>query len=71
MRDPLTLGPVYRTTDAYDAYGAWQVDDTQWIMNDDTTYLVGYAPAIFGDAPLAQGWHITCPEELMQRVFSD
>jgi hypothetical protein len=70
MRDPVTLGPLYRTTDAYDAFGAWQADDTQWIFDDGATYLVGYAPAIFLDAPMAQGWRIACPEELMQRVFA-
>ena len=51
MRDPMTLGPVYRTTDTYDALDAWEADEMQWLFTDDVTYLVGYAPAIFRDAP--------------------
>jgi hypothetical protein len=63
-----THGPVYRTLDASGAACAWEADDTQWILTDDVTYLVGYAPAIFRVAPMAQGYRITCPEELTARV---
>lgn len=68
MLDPVTHGPVYRTTDASEALGAWDADWTQWIFTDDETYLVGYAPAIFLDAPMAYGFRTTSPEELLRRL---
>lgn len=64
-------GPVYRTLDALGAFAAWETDDTHWILTDETAYLVGYAPAIFGMGPMAQGWRITCPEELLQRAHAE
>lgn len=71
MFHPDTHGPVYRTLDAYDAFCAWDVDDTQWILTDGTAYLVGYAPQVFRAGLVAQGWHITCPEALMARALAD
>lgn len=71
MLHPDTHGPAYRTTDAYDACAAWEADETQWILTNETAYLVGYAPAIFRDGPMAQGWRIACPEELMQRALAE
>ena len=68
---PYTHGPAYRTTDAYAAHCAWEVDDTQWVLTDGTAYLVGYAPAIFRDGPMGQGWRTSCPEELMQRALAE
>ena len=68
MRDPLTLGPLYRTTDATDALGAWHVDETQWLFTDGAAYLVGYAPAVCRDASMAVGWRITSPEELLRHL---
>ena len=70
MRDPMTLGPVYRTTDTYDALDAWEADDMQWLFTDDVTYLVGYAPAIFRDAPMAYGFRMTSPEELRRHLVA-
>ena len=64
MRDPLTHGPLYRTTSRIYAIAAWEADVEQWIMTDGTAYLVGYVPAIFQYAPMAQGWRLTSPEEL-------
>lgn len=70
MCHPDTHGPLYRTTDASHALGAWEADETQWVLTDDETYLVGYAPAIFRDGPMAQGFRLACPEELMQRAWA-
>lgn len=68
MLDPETLGPLYRTSEEHNACGAWYADETQWILTDGHTYLVGYAPAIFADAPSEQGWRMTSPEELERHV---
>jgi hypothetical protein len=70
MRDPETHGPLYRTTDTSDAAIAWEADDTQWILSDGMTYLVGYAPAIFRAGPMAQGWHMSSPEQLRPSIFA-
>ena len=40
-------------------------------LADGAAYLVGYAPAMFRMGPMAQGWRIACPEELMQRALHD
>ena len=40
-------------------------------MTNTTAYLVGYAPAIFRDAPMAQGWRITSPEALLHLCRAD
>jgi hypothetical protein len=66
-----THGPAYLTTDALDACLAWETDDTQWVLSNATAYLVGYAPAIFRMGPMAQGWRIACPEELMARALAE
>lgn len=60
----LTHGPAYRTTDPAEALQAWGQDEAQWIFTDENVYLVGYAPQLFVDAPMAQGWHISSPEAL-------
>ena len=71
MFHPATHGPAYLTTAALDACLAWEADDTQWVLTDGHAYQVGYAPGIFRVAPMAQGWRLTCPEELMQRALHD
>lgn len=59
------IGPVYLTDDPQQALGAWEAEEEQWILTDDTSYAVGYAPTLLADGRQEDArWRDTCPEEL-------